>query len=125
ELPGPDGVPGSDQLRLARVRCSMGRIHFTSNAMPEAIGYFRQVLAVAQKLGDPELLATPSSGIGAVLFFQGHFGKAEPPLRQAITAFEQLDDWTEWIRVVSQHGMTLASTGSYAQGLAECQHAVA
>src|SRR5208337_2003852 len=81
ELPGPDGTPGSDQLRLARVRYWMGRIHYISNAMPEAIGYYRQVLAVAHKLGDPELLALPSWSIGAVLCFQGHFGKAEALLR--------------------------------------------
>ena len=60
ELPGPDGIPGSDQLPMARVRFWMGMIHFVSNAMPEAIMYYRQVLAVAQELGDPELLAVPS-----------------------------------------------------------------
>ncbi len=125
ELPGPDGTPGSDQLRLARVRYWMGRIHIVSNAMPEAIGYFRQVLAVAHKLGDPELLALPSWSIGAVLCFQGHFGKAEALLRQAITAFEQLGNWTEWIRAVVFHGITLGATGSYEEGLAQCQRAIA
>src|SRR5208337_3457766 len=46
ELPGPDGIPGSDQLPLARVRFWMGMIHFVSNAMPEAIMCYRQVLEV-------------------------------------------------------------------------------
>ncbi len=125
ELPGPDGACCGDQLRLARVRFWMGMIHFVSNAMPEAIGYYRQVLAAAQKLSDPELLAVPSSAIGGTLYFQGHFGKAEELFRQAITAFEQLGDWTEWIRAVSYHGVTLAATGSYPEGLAECQRAFA
>jgi len=125
ELPGPDGTPGSDQLRLSRVRFWMGMIHFVSNAMPEAIGYYRQVLVVAQKLGDPELLAVPSLAIGGALYFQGHFGKAEGLFRQAITAFEQLGDWTEWIRAVSYHGVTLGATGNYAEGLAQCQRALA
>jgi class 3 adenylate cyclase/tetratricopeptide (TPR) repeat protein len=125
QLPGPDGTPGSDQLRLARVRYWMGMIHFVSNAMPEAIGYFRQVLVVAQKLGNPELLALPSLSIGTVLYFQGHFSKAEALLRQAITAFEQLGDWAIWIRAVSLHGFALGLTGSYAEGLAECQRALA
>ncbi|MGD0399369.1 MAG: adenylate/guanylate cyclase domain-containing protein [Syntrophobacteraceae bacterium] len=125
ELPGPDGIPGSDQLPLARVRFWMGMIHFVSNAMPEAIMYYRQVLAVAQKLGDPELLAVPSSAIGGALYFQGHFGKAKALFHQAITAFEQLGDWTEWIRAVAYHGATLGATGFYAEGLAECQRALA
>ena len=125
ELPGPDGIPGSNQLPLARVQFWMGMIHFVSNAMPEAIMYYRQVLAVAQNLGDPELLAVPSSAIGGALYFQGHFGKAKALFRQAITAFEQLGDWTEWIRAVSYHGATLGATGSYAEGLAECQRALA
>ena len=125
ELPGPDGTPGSDQLRLARVRHWMGRIHIVSNAMPEAIGYFRQVLAVAQKLGDPELLAVPSLSIGNVLWYQGHFGKAEALLHQAIKPLEQLGDWKEWIRAVDLHGCVLAATGSYEEGLAEIQRALA
>jgi tetratricopeptide (TPR) repeat protein len=125
ELPGPDGASGNDQLRLARVRFCMGRIHFLSNSMPEAIGYFRKVLAVAQELGDPALLALPSLGIGQVLFFQGHFVKAEPLLRQAIMPLEQLGDWAMWIRAVSVHGETLVATGRYAEGLAECQRAIA
>jgi class 3 adenylate cyclase/tetratricopeptide (TPR) repeat protein len=125
ELPGPDGNPGSDRLRLARVRLKMGSIHFVSNAMPEAIGYFHQVLAVAQNLGEPALLALPSLSIGNVLLHQGHFGKAEALLRQAITSFEQSGGWAHWIRAVSMHGVTLAATESYATGLAECQRALA
>jgi hypothetical protein len=31
ELPGPDGTPGSDRLRLARVRYWTGNIHFLSH----------------------------------------------------------------------------------------------
>jgi predicted ATPase len=125
ELPGPDGVPGSDRLRLAKVRFWMGRIHLVSNAMPEAIGYYRQVLEVAQDLGDPELLAAPSSAIGYALTHQGHFIKAKPLLRQAFTAFEQLGNWEEWTWAVNYHGITLAMTGSYEEGLAECQRALA
>ena len=125
ELPGPGGTPGSDQLRLAQVRLWTGRIHYVSNAMPEAIRYYRQVLAVVQNLGDPRLLAAPSRSIGSALYIQGYFGEAEAMLRQAIAAFEQLGNWTEWIRAVFEHGVTLAAKGSYEEGLAECQRALA
>jgi class 3 adenylate cyclase/tetratricopeptide (TPR) repeat protein len=125
ELPGPDGTPGSDRLRLARVQYWMGHFHYQKYAIPEAMRYLSQVLAVAQKLGDPELFARPSHSIGLVLCFQGHFGKAEALFRQAITAFEQLGDWARWIMAVSMHGITLGFTGSYEEGLAECQRALA
>ncbi|MGO9021358.1 MAG: ATP-binding protein [Syntrophobacteraceae bacterium] len=54
ELPGPDGTPGSDQLRLAHVRMWKGRFHLMSNEMPEAMKYYGQVLAVAQNFGNPK-----------------------------------------------------------------------
>jgi tetratricopeptide (TPR) repeat protein len=124
ELPGPDGTPGSDRLRLARVRYWTGNVHFLSNAMPEAIRCFSQALEVAKNLGDPELLAFARYSIGNVLYFQGHFGKSESLFRQAITEFEQLGDWARWIRAVSVHGQTLGVKGSYAEGLAQCQRAL-
>lgn len=119
------GNPGGDELRLARVRYWTGRILFMSNAMPEAVGYLSNVLEAAQKLGDVELLAAPSNYIGQLLWFQGHFGKAEPLMSQAITSYEQLGDWIEWIRCVSMHGIALSSIGGYEEGLAECQRAIA
>jgi tetratricopeptide (TPR) repeat protein len=125
ELPAPDGTLGRDQLRLARVQYWMGHFHYLGNAMPEAIGYFRQVLSVAQKLRGPELLVVTYRSMGALLYFQGHFGKAEALFRQAITLLEQSSDWAEWIRAVSMHGMTLGATGSYEEGLAESQRALA
>ncbi len=125
ELPGPNGAPGSDQFRMARVRYWIGHFHFMSSAMPEAMRYLSQVLAVGQKLGDAELLAATYRCMGTLLVFQGHFGKAERLLRQAITLLEQLGDWTLWIRSLSMHGVTLGATGSYEEGLAECQCALA
>jgi tetratricopeptide (TPR) repeat protein len=125
ELPGPDGAPGSDQFRMARVRYWIGHFHFLSSALPEAMRYLSQVLAVGQKLGDIELLAATYRCMGTLLVYQGHYGKAEPLLRQAITLLEQLVDWTLWIPSVSMHGITLGATGRYEKGLAECQRALA
>jgi hypothetical protein len=124
ELPGPDGIPGSDRVRLARVHYWMGRIHYLGNAMPEAIAYFRQVLPVAQEIGDPELLAIPSAAIGQALMVQGR-SEAEPLLRQAVTTLEQTGNLPEWVRALAFHGGAIAAMGDYAVGLAQMQRALA
>ena len=86
ELSNPDGIPGGDRLRLARIHYWMGRVYYLSNKLPEAIGYFKQVLEEAKELDEPELLVTPSITIGVIMLGQGHLDKAEALLRQAIPA---------------------------------------
>lgn len=54
-----------------------------------AIQRFSQVLPVAQKIGDPELLAMSSAAIGVALSLKGQIGKAEPLLRQGMMALAQ------------------------------------
>lgn len=124
ELPGPDGVPGSDRLRIARTHYWMGRAHYLSNAMPAAIGYYKQVLAVAPELGDEELLAIPSSVLGQAMLLQGHFNKAEPLLRQAIQPLEKTNNWIEWLRAVGFLGIAVTARGDRAAGLAEDLRAI-
>lgn len=125
ELPGPDGVPGSDRLRIARAHYWMGRSHYLSGAMPAAIGYYKQVLAVAPELGDEELLAIPSSVMGQAMLLQGHFNKAEPLLRQAIQPLEKTGNWLEWLRAVGFLGIAVTARGNHDAGLAEDRRAIA
>jgi class 3 adenylate cyclase/tetratricopeptide (TPR) repeat protein len=124
ELPGPDGVPGSDRLRLARAHYWMGRSHYLSGAMPTAIGYYRQVLAVAPELGDQELLAIPSSVMGQALTLQGHYNKAEALLWQAIEPLEKTGNWIEWLRAVGFLGIALTARGNRTEGLVQGQRAL-
>ena len=123
ELPGPGGKPGGDQHRLTRIRYWMGRAHYMANKMPEAIGYFQQVLEVAEELDDPELLAIPSFTIGAIKFVQGHLDTAKALLIRAIPLLEQMGNWPEWIRAVGYHGMALSMSGDWVAGMAEAQRA--
>jgi class 3 adenylate cyclase/tetratricopeptide (TPR) repeat protein len=125
ELPSPDGTPGGDRLRLARIHYWMGRVYYVSNKMPEAIGYFKQVLEEAEELDEPELLVTPSLTIGAIMLVQGHLDKAKAVLSRAIPASAQMGKWPEWCRAVGYHGMALAMSGDCAEGVAEVQRAVA
>jgi tetratricopeptide (TPR) repeat protein len=123
-LSSPDGMVGSDRVRLARLQYWMGRIHYLGNALPEAISYFSQVLPVAQEIGDPELLAIPSSAIGAALMAQGRLGEAEPLLRQAMTALEQVGNVSEWVQALAFHSTAMAMMGDYALGMAGLQRAL-
>lgn len=125
ELPGPDGTPGGDRLRLARIHYWMGRVHYISNRLPEAIRYFEQVLEAAHELDNPELVATVSLTIGAAMVIQGHLDKAKALLSPAIPVLEQSGNWPEWIRAVGYHGMARSMSGECAAGIAEVQRAVA
>jgi len=122
---GGSPEPGKLKHEGQKKQKMLARVTHISSAMPEATKYFSDVLEVAKNLGDPELLVSAYYSTGNALYCQGHFGKAEPLFRQAITRFEQLGDWARWIRAVSLHGGILATTGSYAEGLAACQRALA
>ena len=110
-LPGPDGTPGGDRLRLARIHLLIGRSHHYLNELREAIAYFERVLAVAQEPGAEELLALPSAVIGRVVGIQGHFGKSAALLARAIPLFEQEGNWPEWIWATGFLGLSLAARG--------------
>lgn len=125
ELPNPDGTPGGDQLRIALIHHWMGRAYYGSNKMPEAIGYFKQVLEEVKELDEPELLVTPSLTIGVIMLVQGHLDKAKALLSLAIPATAQIGKWPEWCRAVGFHGMALAMSGECAAGVAEVKRAVA
>ncbi len=124
ELPGPDGVPGSDQVRLAHIHCWLGRIHGARNALSEALQHYSQVLPVAQEIGDPELLGFPSNAMGQGLMVQGRVEKAEPLFRQSMTALEQTGHLGYWVQALANHGAAIAIMGDYAEGLAELQRAL-
>jgi class 3 adenylate cyclase/tetratricopeptide (TPR) repeat protein len=115
----------SDRLRLGRILYWMGRAHYYRGEAAQSLGYYRQVLAVAQELGDPELLAIPASTLGQVmLLIQGQYGKAEPLLAKGCAALAQVGDWTEWSRANGYWGAALAARGDIAAGLHEAKRAL-
>lgn len=125
DLPGPDGTPGADRLRLARVQYWRGRSRYYRNELREAIGYYQQTLTVAQELGDEELLAIPSSVIGQAVLLQGQFSKARVLLAQGAERLEKEGNWAEWIRATAYYGLAVAGTGDYPGGLAIAERALA
>jgi tetratricopeptide (TPR) repeat protein len=103
----------------------MGRVHYTRGENREAIGYYQQVLPVAQESDDPELLAIPANAIGMVMNVQGRLGKSMALLSQAIPLLEQTGNWPDWIRAVALCGGMLAAMGEYERGVVEAQRAIA
>ena len=124
-LPAPDGGGGTDRVRLARIHYWMGRIHYYRDQPREAIGYFQQVLAVGQELGDEELLAIPLAVMGRALVVQGNFGKAIPILARAVTLLEGSDEALDWSFSKAYYGIAIAAGGQQAEGLAETANALA
>jgi tetratricopeptide (TPR) repeat protein len=92
--------------------------------MPEAIGYFKHVLEVAEELDDPELLAIPSLIIGAVMVVQGHLDKGMALLSKAIPTSAQMGKWSEWCRAVGHRSYALSMSGDGAAGVAEAKRAI-
>jgi class 3 adenylate cyclase/tetratricopeptide (TPR) repeat protein len=120
----PAVADGEDRLRLARVRYWIGRMHHVSGDPRQAIGYYRQVLAIGQDLGDEQLTAIPSAMIGLALTVQGQLAKAAQLLSQAVPALERSGEWREWCRAVAFLGIATAARGDYGRGVAEAQRAL-
>jgi tetratricopeptide (TPR) repeat protein len=122
-LASGDGT-GPDRVRLARVQYWIGRIHYYRDEPREAIGYFQQVLAVGQELGDERLLAIPLAVMGRALVVQGHFDRATPVLAQALGPLEKTEEWLDWAFSKAYHGVALTAAGHPADGVAETREAV-
>ena len=124
ELLEADSATAS-RLRMTRVQYWIGRIHFMRGDHRDAIQYFKQVLAVAQEIGDADLAALPSSVIGRALAMQGRWGQAEPLLAQAVAPLEKVANWYDWVATVEFLAAARAIRGNYAQGIAEAQRGLA
>ena len=122
-LPGPDGKPGTDRLRLTRVHYQIGLIHYSANRMREAIGYHRKVLAAAPELDEPELLGIPSFAIGNVLLFQGHMGEARKLLGEGMIALMKTENWFFWTRAVAMRSLAMTMMGDCRAAQAEGEQA--
>ena len=123
-IPGPDGEVGSDILRLARLNLQIGLAHVSTNRMKEAIEYYKKVLEVAPKLGDPELLGVPSFAIGNALVFQGYLGKAKGLLSQSMPALEKTENWFAFGRAKAMRSWTLTMMGDCYEAQREAEEAL-
>jgi adenylate cyclase len=122
-----EGVPDPDGMRRAQLHFFAGRVYIGLGKAQEAIGYYRQVLPVAKELDDAEMLAVPSSAIGQALAIRGRLDQAEPLLREAMSLFEGLGNWSEWIRATGFHSWTLVGMGEGEAevGIAQAERALA
>ncbi len=126
QLSKSDGAASADRARLARIHYWMGQAHSLRNELPEALGYFQQVLAVTQgEGGDKELEANTVGTMGRMLAFQGQFGQALPYLRQAVAALEAAGISYDSNLIAGYLGLSLAARGDYAAGLAQGQQVLA
>jgi len=124
-LPGPDGKPGGDRLRLAQVHYCIGTQLLFANQMREAVGYYSKVLAVAAELQAPQLLDMPSFAIGSALVVQGYLEKGRRLLDEAIAAFEKSGNHYLHGRARNMRGYAMLHMGDLVDGRAEEKRALA
>jgi predicted ATPase len=120
------GAARADRVRLERIHFWMGHAHFLRNELPEALGYFQQLLAVTQgEDGDKELEANTVATMGRMLAYQGQFGQAVPFLVRGAAPSEIAGNWSDSIMVAGYLGLSMAARGDYAAGLARGQDVLA
>src|SRR5207247_1946264 len=98
-----------------------GSINLIRNETREALRYFNESGALAQALGEDQLVAQTSFNAALVLNFQGRFGEAEPLFRDSINRMRKVGIPIEDVNALGQLGLSLAGQGYYAEGLAEAQ----
>jgi tetratricopeptide (TPR) repeat protein len=112
-----------DANRLAQVQFWPGRTYHYLNKIPEALVCYHQVLNVAEKEKDVELVGLSGVMIGRALAVQGRLGSAAAFLDRALVILEEKQNWAEFIWGLGFKGLTLAARGRYARGLSEAKRA--
>lgn len=113
----------SIEHQRARVVFQRGRVYYYGGQPLKAVQCYREVLPVAQKFQDPELLALPSSMLGMALVTQGHSLRAGPLLKQALDPLVTLGELHEYIRVRTFYGVSLIASGRIEEGFQELEGA--
>lgn len=115
----------ANRARRAWIHYWMGHAYLLANQPGQAIQHMEQVLAAAQGLQDPELLAMPASVIGRALMTQGKFSRACEFLNRALEPLEQAESWQEWIIAKACQALSFAMQGNHAQAVQEGERALA
>lgn len=105
--------------RRAWVSYLRGRVHYFAGRPAQAIQCYREVLPIAQKHGDAELLALPSCMLGVVLVTQGQALRSEPLLKQSLEPLLLLGEIHELARAETFHGFSLLVSGRVDEGFQE------
>jgi ATP/maltotriose-dependent transcriptional regulator MalT len=121
-----DGIlDADDQRRCGFIDLLCGRIYHYQGRPGEAIRYYKDVLPVAEILGDRQLLAVPSQLIGMALAVQGQLKKSRPLMERAVALQDQLDSDYERLRTLNMYGAVLVLSGRYQEGMALHDQALA
>jgi tetratricopeptide (TPR) repeat protein len=99
-------------------------VHYVAGRLQEAIACFQKVLAVAPKIGDPELTALPGAVTGRVLVAQGRFSDGYGLLTRAIPLLEAPEHGHERLYACMYRGAARACLGDHAAGAAELHQVV-
>ena len=115
KIPGPIA---ETQTNLAETSAKLGQYD-------QALGYYLKALDISRNGGDTRLAAIVSSNMGTLFSYQGRFGAALGSAQDALKAFQQLQDHSNWMaEVQGGYGAALSQVGETEEGRKNLEEAV-
>ena len=111
-------------MRLARVQYWIGRIHYYRDEPREAIGYFQQVLAVGQELGDEDCWPSRWRSWGGRWWCRAT-STGDPLAGRRHRPAGEGERMAGLGLSMAYHGVAVTATGLPKEGMAETEQAVA
>jgi predicted ATPase/class 3 adenylate cyclase len=112
----------ADERRLAQVLYWQGRILYARGDLQTALGYARQSLAIADRLGDEALAAPPTNLVGRISWYLSDYVNASQQLARSTEQMRRLGNTTEEATAAAFAVLNFGFIGEFAQALAYADH---
>ena len=103
-----------DRAKLADLYSARGVVAEEQGSWSEALGFYRQALALQQQLNQPAGIAESLNNVGFSSYSLGDFDNAMVYWQQALALYRQLDDPTKTLRIEESIALLDTARGRFA-----------
>lgn len=121
----PETLGEADLLRAASLHYGAGRAYYYFTRPRESQHHFEQMRALTERLGDPDLLAAPTSLIARVVSQRGHFREALRRFAGTFGGLERTSRWSDWTINHAYVGFCQVVTGQRHRGFSRLRSSLA